>query len=73
MREKEIDELNKIGTIEAPMRALEYFAYACKQQLFWDGNKRTSTIAASKSVIWLPQAGGIKVLTVEQYSFGEEG
>ena len=32
-------------------RSLEYFAYACKQQLFWDGNKRTSTIVASKILI----------------------
>ena len=26
-------------------------AYACKQQLFWDGNKRTSTMVASKILI----------------------
>ena len=32
-------------------RALEYFAYACKQHLFWDGNKRTSTMVASKILI----------------------
>jgi len=32
-------------------RALEYFAYACKQQLFWDGNKWTSTMAAGKILI----------------------
>lgn len=33
---KEIDRINKIA--EPVERALEYFAYACKQQLFWDGN-----------------------------------
>lgn len=49
---KEIERINNIANkID---RALEYFAYACKQQLFWDGNKRTSTIVASKILI---QAG----------------
>lgn len=45
-------EFERINDIENPIeRALEYFAYACKQQLFWDGNKRTSTIIASKILI----------------------
>ena len=45
-------ELNRIVQIEGDIeRAVEYFAYACKQQLFWDGNKRTSTIVASKILI----------------------
>ena len=46
---KEIDRINKIE--DSVEKALEYFAYACKQQLFWDGNKRTSTIVASKILI----------------------
>lgn len=46
---KEIERINNI--LEPVERALEYFAYACKQQLFWDGNKRTSTIVASKILI----------------------
>lgn len=46
---KEIERINNIS--ESIERALEYFAYACKQQLFWDGNKRTSTIVASKILI----------------------
>ena len=46
---KEIDCINEISN---PVdKALEYFAYACKQQLFWDGNKRTSTMIASKILI----------------------
>lgn len=46
---KEIERINGInGSVD---RALEYFAYACKQQLFWDGNKRTSTMIASKILI----------------------
>ena len=45
-------ELKRICGINEPIeRALEYFAYGCKQQLFWDGNKRTSTIVASKILI----------------------
>lgn len=46
---KEIERINNVS--EPVERALEYFAYACKQQLFWDGNKRTSTIIASKILI----------------------
>lgn len=32
-------------------RAIEYMLYGIKAQLFWDGNKRTSTIAANKIMI----------------------
>lgn len=47
-----IKEIGRINSIEDTLeKALEYFAYACKQQLFWDGNKRTSTIIASKILI----------------------
>lgn len=55
---KEIERINNI--LEPVERALEYFAYACKQQLFWDGNKRTSTIVASKILI----EAGEGVLTI---------
>ena len=48
-KENVLKELERIGSIKEPVeRALDYFAYGCKQQLFWDGNKRTSTIVASK-------------------------
>lgn len=47
-----LEEIERINEIKKPVdRALEYFAYACKQQLFWDGNKRTSTMVASKILI----------------------
>ncbi len=46
---REMERIIKIG--EPVDEALEYFAYACKQQLFWDGNKRTSTMVASKILI----------------------
>ena len=51
-KENVLKELERIGSIKEPVeRALDYFAYGCKQQLFWDGNKRTSTIVASKILI----------------------
>lgn len=47
-----LKEISRIINIKNPVdRALEYFSYACKQQLFWDGNKRTSTIVSSKILI----------------------
>ena len=52
VKEKVIIELNRIMEIDDCIeRAVEYFAYACKQQLFWDGNKRTSTIVTNKILI----------------------
>lgn len=61
VKEKVIEELNRIMKINDDIeRAVEYFAYACKQQLFWDGNKRTSTIVASKILI----ESGNGILTV---------
>lgn len=49
VKEEVLKEIKRIIEIIDPIdRALEYFAYACKQQLFWDGNKRTSTMIASK-------------------------
>lgn len=56
-----IKEIDRIVKENDPIeRALDYFAYACKQQLFWDGNKRTSTIVASKILI----ESGNGVLTI---------
>lgn len=47
--EKHIEEILKIeNTTE---RAIEYMLYGMKSQLFWDENKRTSTIAANKIMI----------------------
>ena len=61
VKEEVIKELDKIVTIEDPIeQAIAYFAYVCKQQLFWDGNKRTSTIVASKILI----ASGNGILTI---------
>ena len=54
-------EIERIAGLADPQeRAEEYFCYAVRSQLFWDGNKRTSTIVASKILI----AEGVGVLTI---------
>lgn len=51
-------ELNKILNLPtATSRAIYYFLWAARSQLFWDGNKRTSTLIASK--ILIPSGSGI--------------
>ncbi len=61
VKEYVLKEIDRINGINEPIdRALEYFAYACKQQLFWDGNKRTSTMIASKILI----ENGAGILTI---------
>ena len=61
VKEDVLKEINRINGISQPIdKALEYFAYVCKQQLFWNGNKRTSTMVASKILI----ESGEGVLTI---------
>lgn len=50
-----IEEINRIENVRE--RAIAYFCYAVRGQLFWDGNKRTSTIVASK--ILMKEGAGI--------------
>ena len=51
-KEKEEENIIKILNIEnATERAIEYMLYGMRNQLFWDGNKRTSTIIANKILI----------------------
>lgn len=46
------EKINQINSREnATDRALEYFVWAVKSQLFWDGNKRTSSLIANKILI----------------------
>lgn len=60
-QEEVIKRLEAINTMaDVRERAIEYFCYAVRAQLFWDGNKRTSTIVASKMLI----AAGAGVLTI---------
>lgn len=51
-------DINAIS--DAREKAVEYFCYAVRGQLFWDGNKRTSTIISSKILI----EAGQGVLTI---------
>ncbi len=63
IKEKVLQQLGRIKQITDPVeKALDYFAYACKQQLFWDGNKRTSTIITSKILI----ESGNGILTIDK-------
>lgn len=51
-KEKVEENIIKILNIEnATERAIEYMLYGMRNQLFWDGNKRTSTIIANKILI----------------------
>lgn len=55
------EELNKILTISDTVeKALESFCYIVYHQLFWDGNKRTATIFASKILM----EAGIGILSI---------
>ncbi len=47
--EKNIENILKIEN--ATQRAITYMLYGMRSQLFWDGNKRTSTIVANKIMI----------------------
>lgn len=47
--EKQIEEILKIEN--QTERAIEYMLFGMRKQLFWDGNKRTSTIIANKIMI----------------------
>lgn len=50
--EKVKDDISQILKIEnTTERAIEYMLYGMRNQLFWDGNKRTSTICANKIMI----------------------
>ena len=55
---KQIEEINQIPNITK--RAIKYMLYGMRSQLFWDGNKRTSMIAANKILI----SNGKGILTI---------
>jgi prophage maintenance system killer protein len=57
---RQLEIINSIS--DAKERAKEYFCYAVKNQLFWDGNKRTSTIVANKILI----ENGQGILTIDK-------
>ncbi len=47
--EEKLQEILEISN--TTQRAIEYMLYGMRAQLFWDGNKRTSTICANKIMI----------------------
>ncbi|KGP77197.1 death-on-curing protein [Desulfosporosinus sp. Tol-M] len=50
--ENVIQEIAKINNIEnVTKKAIKYFLWGIRSQLFWDGNKRTSTLCANKILI----------------------
>ena len=46
---KEID--NILAILDITLRSIKYMLYGTRNQLFWDGNKRTSMIIANKIMI----------------------
>lgn len=51
-RKNVIENINKILTIKnIAERAIRYFLWGMRSQLFWDGNKRISTLAANKKLL----------------------
>lgn len=57
-------ELEKImtGNESETEKAINLFMWGCRSQLFWDGNKRTSTIIANKYLI----SNGRGILTIPE-------
>ena len=60
--ENKLKEIMNIKNIT--LRAIKYMLYGMRSQLFWDGNKRTSTIVANK--IMIENGKGI-ILVKEEY------
>jgi len=63
--EEELTEILRISNLTE--RAIKYFLWGCRSQLFWDGNKRTCTLAANK--ILIPEGRGI--LSIREKYLGE--
>lgn len=62
------EEIRKILEIENQTeRAIEYMLYGMRHQLFWDGNKRTSTIVANKIMI----ENGVGIIKVSDNNLEE--
>ena len=65
--EKKLSEINKIENITK--RALTYYLWTIKSQLFWDGNKRTSNLVANAILI----SNGKGILNIEEKDLEEYG
>lgn len=62
---KEINNINSINNVTE--KAIRYFLWGMRSQLFWDGNKRTSTLCANKILI----AAGKGILSVKEQDLRE--
>ena len=60
-----MNEIKKIESITE--RALNYYLWVIRSQLFWDGNKRTSNIVANAILI----ADGKGILNIEEKDLEE--
>ena len=60
-----MNEIKKIECITE--RALNYYLWAIRSQLFWDGNKRTSNIVANAILI----SNGKGILNIEEKDLEE--
>jgi hypothetical protein len=63
--EKEINKINGITCVTE--RAIRYMLWGMRRQLFWDGNKRTSTLCANKILI----SEGNGILSVKEQDLRE--
>ena len=67
-KEKVEEKLKEISNItNVTERAIKYMLYGMRSQLFWDGNKRTSMIAANKILI----SNGKGILMVQDKNLKE--
>jgi hypothetical protein len=52
-KEQVLKEINTILNLKSVTeKAIRYFLWACRSQLFWDGNKRTSALCANKILVF---------------------
>lgn len=62
-----IDSIKKLNTIEdAESKAVAYFCYLCRSQLFIDGNKRVAQLMANKILI----ENGVGILSIPDTKLG---
>jgi len=68
IKESVIREIEKISNIESVTdKAIRYFLWGMRSQLFWDGNKRTSILCANKILIM----NGKGILSVKEQDLRE--
>jgi hypothetical protein len=68
VKEDVIEKINNINSIDnITERAIKYFLWGMRSQLFWDGNKRTSTLCANRILI----AAGKGILSIKEKDLRE--